>query len=218
LSSPNKKHVRVLLVEENQQDAERIVNLAENHEIELAIPACALFEPYETLVRRRKQRAETVRKLSDEIAQLGRSQHFADLPATSEAISRVLSGAAEVEHRALDEALLHAMPRLEKPVLRFYDWTEPAASFGYFQKFAEVEQTTLLRPLVRRPTGGGIVPHDADWTYSLVFPVKEPWYALAAIESYSRVHEWIQAAFADLNVPTELAPSDSRIVATSGNQ
>ncbi|HWM66642.1 MAG TPA: hypothetical protein VNO35_08660 [Steroidobacteraceae bacterium] len=87
-------------------DAERIVNLAENHEIELAIPACALFEPYETLVRRRKQRAETVRKLSDEIAQLGRSQHFADLPATSEAISRVLSGAAEVEHRALDEALL----------------------------------------------------------------------------------------------------------------
>jgi lipoate-protein ligase A len=111
---------------------------------------------------------------------------------------------------ALDEALLHAMPRLEKPVLRFYDWTEPAASFGYFQKFAEVEQTTLLRPLVRRPTGGGIVPHDADWTYSLVFPVKEPWYALAAIESYSRVHEWIQAAFADLNVPTELAPSSRR--------
>lgn len=87
-------------------DAERIVALAEDQEIELAIPACALFEPYETLVRRRKHRTETVRKLSDEIAQLGRSQHFADLPATSEAISRVLSGAAEVEHRALDEALV----------------------------------------------------------------------------------------------------------------
>ena len=56
-------------------DAERIVTLAENREIELAIPACALFEPYETLVRRRKQRAETVRKLRDEIRQLGRSQH-----------------------------------------------------------------------------------------------------------------------------------------------
>ena len=88
------------------EDADRIVTLAENREIELAIPACALFEPYETLVRRRKKRAETVRKLSDEIAQLGRSQHFADLPATSEAISRTLSGAAEVEHRALDDALV----------------------------------------------------------------------------------------------------------------
>jgi|SRR5882757_10142631 len=87
-------------------DAERLVALAENREIELAIPACALFEPYETLVRRRKQRTETVRKLGDEIAQLGRSQHFADLPTTFEAISRVLSGAAEVEHRALDEALV----------------------------------------------------------------------------------------------------------------
>ena len=71
---------------------------------------------------------------------------------------------------ALDEALLHAAPRLGQPVLRFYGWTEPAASFGYFQKHAEIERMTLLRPLVRRPTGGGLVPHDADWTYSLVFP------------------------------------------------
>src|SRR5437879_4450726 len=101
---------------------------------------------------------------------------------------------------ALDEALLHAMPHLKKPVLRFYGWTEPAASFGYFQRFAEVERTTLLRPLVRRPTGGGIVPHEADWTYSVVFPVNDPWYSLAAIESYRRVHEWILAAFDRLNV------------------
>jgi predicted nucleic acid-binding protein len=87
-------------------DAERIVTLAENREIELAIPACALFEPYETFIRRKKQRAETVRKLMNEIAQLGRSQHFADLPATSAAIYQVLFGAADVEHRALDDALL----------------------------------------------------------------------------------------------------------------
>src|SRR5438132_8431602 len=96
---------------------------------------------------------------------------------------------------ALDETLLENAARAGKPVLRFYGWTEPAASFGYFQRFAEVERTTLLRPLVRRPTGGGIVPHEADWTYSVVFPVNDPWYSLAAIESYRRVHEWILAAF-----------------------
>jgi lipoyl(octanoyl) transferase len=106
---------------------------------------------------------------------------------------------------ALDEALLEAMPRLGKPVLRFYGWTQPAATFGYFQKFAEVERATLLRPLVRRPTGGGIVPHDADWTYSLAFPRNHEWYSLRAVESYRCVHEWIQAAFARLNVPIELA-------------
>jgi lipoate-protein ligase A len=107
---------------------------------------------------------------------------------------------------ALDEALLEVMPRLQKAVLRFYGWTEPAASFGYFQKFSEIEQATLLRPLVRRPTGGGLVPHDADWTYSLFFPTTQEWYSLKAIESYRRVHEWIQAAFANLKVATELAP------------
>lgn len=107
---------------------------------------------------------------------------------------------------ALDEALLEAMPRLRSPVLRFYGWTEPAASFGYFQKFAEVARATPLRPLIRRPTGGGLVPHDADWTYSLAFPAGHEWHQLHAVESYRRVHEWIQAAFARLDVETELAP------------
>ena len=108
---------------------------------------------------------------------------------------------------ALDEALLLAMPRLGAPVLRLYGWTEPAASFGYFQRIAEVEASTPLRPLVRRPTGGGIVPHDADWTYSLAFPTGHEWYGVPAVESYRRVHAWLQAAFTRLQVPTFLAPS-----------
>lgn len=107
---------------------------------------------------------------------------------------------------ALDEALLEAMPRLGKPVLRFYGWTQAAASFGYFQKFADVERATLLRPLVRRPTGGGIVPHDVDWTYSLAFPTVHEWYSRRAEASYHGVHEWLQTAFARLDTPTELAP------------
>ena len=87
-----------------------------------------------------------------------------------------------------------------RPVLRFYGWTEPAATFGYFQKYADVERATRLRPLIRRPTGGGIVPHDADWTYSLVFPPGHEWHSLKAEESYRRVHEWIRSAFAKLNI------------------
>jgi hypothetical protein len=106
---------------------------------------------------------------------------------------------------ALDEVLLEAMPRLRRPVLRFYSWTEPAASFGYFQRYAEVAVWTSLRPLVRRPTGGGIVSHEADWTYSLAFPAGHEWHLLRAAASYRRIHEWIQTAFAGLDVPTELA-------------
>lgn len=123
---------------------------------------------------------------------------------------RLNSGcAAAAFNMAFDEALLGAMPRLQQPALRFYGWTERAASFGYFQKYAEAERATRLRPLVRRPTGGGIVPHDADWTYSLAFPVVHEWYSLTAVESYRRVHEWIQKAFERLHVASALA-SDCR--------
>lgn len=107
---------------------------------------------------------------------------------------------------ALDEALLEAMPRWQKPVLRFYGWEQPAATFGYFQTFSGVENVTPLRPLLRRPTGGGIVPHDADWTYSVVFPAGHEWHALAAVESYRRIHDWLRLAFAELKVETALAP------------
>jgi lipoate-protein ligase A len=113
---------------------------------------------------------------------------------------------------AWDEALLEAMPALARPVLRFYGWSEPAASFGYFQKYSEIETLTPLRPLVRRPTGGGLVPHDKDWTYSLTFPTSHEWYSLAALESYRRVHAWLRAAFALLREPTVLAAEPKKTV------
>ena len=113
---------------------------------------------------------------------------------------------APADNMAWDEALLENVARLGRPVLRFYGWSEPAATFGYFQKFAEVERMTPLRPLIRRPTGGGLVPHDADWTYSVAVPPSDSWYALKAVASYQRMHEWVRAAFAEAAVKTELAP------------
>ena len=108
---------------------------------------------------------------------------------------------------ALDETLLENAPQIGKPVLRFYGWIEPAASFGYSQHFAELERATMLRPLIRRPTGGGLVPHAADWTYSLAFPPNHFWYSLKATESYERVHLWIRDAFQKIGVQTELSPT-----------
>jgi len=107
---------------------------------------------------------------------------------------------------ALDEVLLESARRRGAPVLRFYGWSEPAATFGYFQKFSEVAAATKLRPLIRRPTGGGIVPHDADWTYSFTVPPGHEWHSLKAEASYRRIHDWLRLAFAELKIETELAP------------
>ena len=56
---------------------------------------------------------------------------------------------------ALDEALLAAAPRLGLPVLRCYSWTEPAASFGYFQKFVEVGQRNGYHQALNIPVNTG---------------------------------------------------------------
>lgn len=112
---------------------------------------------------------------------------------------------APADNMAWDEALLAQAASAGRPVLRLYGWTEPAATFGYFQKFADVARLTTLRPLIRRPTGGGLVPHDADWTYSLTVPPGHEWYALRAIDSYRRMHEWVSAAFRAMGMTVELA-------------
>jgi len=130
-------------------------------------------------------------------------------------VLRSPAGAA-AHNMAVDEALLLNANSARAPVLRFYSWTEPAASFGYFQRYADVELLTPLRPLVRRPTGGGIVPHDADWTYSLAFPFGHDWHQLPATESYRRVHEWVRAAFGKIGVDCSLAPARASRIAGPG--
>ncbi len=107
---------------------------------------------------------------------------------------------------ALDEALLTQASLIKRPVLRFYAWSEPAATFGYFQRYSEVASWTTIHPLIRRPTGGGLVAHLADFTYSLILPPGDAWYSLPAGASYLRMHEWIQAALKSLALAAELSP------------
>src|ERR1700682_3117192 len=74
---------------------------------------------------------------------------------------------------AIDEALLeHA----SSPSIRFYRWDHLALSFGYFGKFADVANSTE-RDLVRRWTGGGIVFHGDDLTYSIVVPATSEFFS-----------------------------------------
>ena len=91
---------------------------------------------------------------------------------------------------ALDEVLLG---RAASPALRVYRWARPAVSFGYFGKVADVEAAWPGREMVRRWTGGGIVPHGADVTYTLLVPRGCAFCRLGAEESYRVIHECIAA-------------------------
>ena len=74
------------------------------------------------------------------------------------------------------------------PTIRFYRWRSPALSFGYFGKFSDVAIYAAERDLVRRWTGGGIVFHGDDLTYSIVIPANDPAFDESSIAIYEKIH------------------------------
>ena len=104
---------------------------------------------------------------------------------------------------AIDEVLLRTA---RAPLLRIYRWARPAVSFGYFVKHAGVARAWPAHELVRRWTGGGVVPHGDDVTYTLVVPRGCPFFEMRPAESYRAIHEIIAALLAQDGEPIALAP------------
>ncbi len=116
-------------------------------------------------------------------------------------------GAAE--NMAVDFLLLQRYPDEAHARFRHYDWRAPAFTFGYGQKIAYVRQQ--LPPdehveLCRRPTGGGVVDHRADWTYTLVVPRRHALYDERATQSYRIVHEVLARSLQFQGQAVELKP------------
>ncbi len=86
---------------------------------------------------------------------------------------------------SIDEALLESA---SIPTIRFYRWRSPALSFGYFGKSSDVAIYAAQRDLVRRWTGGGIVFHGDDLTYSIVIPANDPAFNESSIGIYEKIH------------------------------
>ncbi len=92
---------------------------------------------------------------------------------------------------AIDEALLESAA---VPSIRFYGWHSPALSFGYFGRFSDVTIYASERDLVRRWTGGGIVFHGDDLTYSIVLPSRDPAFCESSMMIYEKIHRALAGA------------------------
>ena len=90
------------------------------------------------------------------------------------------------EAMAVDEWLLETAAL---PVLRVYRWLGEWATLGYFGQLAPAQGALPRVSWVRRWTGGGVVDHRADWTYTVVAPSGEALANLRGAESYRRIHE-----------------------------
>ena len=108
---------------------------------------------------------------------------------------------------AVDELLLEKPEFLQgRILLRLYGWDRPSVSIGYSQKYGAVSAESGYS-VVRRPTGGGIVYHDMDLTYTVVVPALHPIEKLDRVESYHVFHRAVLRAMSVFGKKGSLADS-----------
>ena len=87
------------------------------------------------------------------------------------------------------------------PVLRIYFWESPAVSIGYFQSVEDVARRLKGKgggTIVRRVTGGGLVAHGNDLTFSLALKSDNPFLPTDVKMSYLKVNEALRLGLKDL--------------------
>lgn len=109
---------------------------------------------------------------------------------------------------AVDEAILRmASLGRSQTTVRIYMWKRPTISAGYFSRVSD----ELLRrcerrriDVVRRISGGGIILHSDEVTYSVVLPRNSIW-TCSTIETYRHIAEGVVTGLHRLGVEARLA-------------
>jgi len=119
---------------------------------------------------------------------------------------------------AVDEALLTSCSRAEGRVpttLRLYGWETPTLSLGRGQIGEACCDRRYLRrhgiDLVRRPTGGLAVLHDAERTYAVVGSLRRPPFEGGVSATYRRIAAALAGAMRNLGL-------DARSVGAEGSR
>ena len=112
------------------------------------------------------------------------------------------------ENMAVDEWLLDSIG--ETAVLRLYPWEGDWVSLGYFQSLADAQSLFGSElEYVRRWTGGGVVDHRRDLTYTLAIPRSHELAGRRGNESYCAIHREIARCLGEGGVACDLTPEDS---------
>lgn len=125
---------------------------------------------------------------------------------------------------AIDEAVLTEIASGNSPPsLRFYGWTPPAISIGYFQSLEEEVDLAACAAhdvdYVRRITGGGAVLHEHEITYSIHIPESAAsafGIPLGILESYSKICDGILKGLALLGLSAKFVPLNDIVLEHQG--
>jgi predicted nucleic acid-binding protein len=95
--------LELALLQEQQASCEEILRLSEAGNIYLVIPAYSIAEPYETLVRRHRQRKRMKAELDVELRQLARTTTYAQQLSGFQNLTALLIDSADEEAKRLEE-------------------------------------------------------------------------------------------------------------------
>ncbi|MEX2527009.1 MAG: biotin/lipoate A/B protein ligase family protein [Gemmatimonadota bacterium] len=113
---------------------------------------------------------------------------------------------------ALDHALALTLPS-SSGVVRFYGWSRPTLSLGRHEPATGVWNPEAARKtgvdVVRRPTGGRAVFHQAEVTYSVAVPARVLGGARGA---YALIHRGLVLGLRKLGVPAALVTTQGRVL------
>lgn len=129
-------------------------------------------------------------------------------------VLRDLEPRSAAEQMAIDESLLQSA---KSPVIRFYQWADPAITIGHFVSRDSVAALYPGLEIARRRTGGGIVEHGDDVTFALAIPRTEAsdhsrfasLLRAAASERYRWIHERLASALRTCGIAAVVSEAES---------
>ena len=106
---------------------------------------------------------------------------------------------------AIDEAIfLSYKEGISVPTLRLYGWTPAAFSIGCSQNPNDTLDLKACQDqsimFVRRPTGGGIIFHDHELTYSIILAQSDIGLSYRVKESFESITSFLITAYQDLGI------------------
>jgi lipoate-protein ligase A len=116
---------------------------------------------------------------------------------------------------AIDDAtLITADSGKSPPTLRFYGWSPPAVSLGYFQDYNREVNLNNCRSLgidiVRRPTGGKAVLHENEITYSVISSKDNPLFPDNILGTYKVISSCLVEALTSMGINASVVDSPYR--------
>lgn len=97
-----------------------------------------------------------------------------------------------IDSMNIDAEWIKELSTFEKPRIRFYDWQKKSVTYGHFidpnrwLSAGAIERSGF--DIARRPTGGGLIFHYNDFSYTVAIPSHHPKFSQNVLSNYHLVN------------------------------